>query len=559
MSLEILPSAPRLLPHRPSIVRPSRATPAPTTTVRRSLNTVADVAAAVATGESVGAVVPGVLALLDAELRSDECALWLGARSTDGSEAPLRRAWAVGQPEISGADVAGFLADGDDAGRDFTAVRLLTGHRVLGALVIRRQKPLSAEERLVFFAVADMLAAPLRSAEYARRLESEVVERTMQIEEQRRFTAKIIDSLPVGLYVIDRDYRIQAWNRKRETGMQGVSRAEAIGRTIFEILHRQPADVLREEFEDVFASGRMQQFQIDSSASGEVRTYRITKIPMRLEDGDVSHVITIGEDVTEWREAQERFAQAEKLAAIGTLAAGVMHEINNPLATIGACAESAALDVAAAKGLQRELDAELQDAFTLIQHEVHRCKRIVEGVLDFSRPKPATKAVLDVNAAVEKTLFLLKHHSRFKKLTIQRETDGALPPVVASEEQLVQVFMALLLNAVDAMNERGTITLRTRADDAHGTVVAEIIDQGEGIRGSELSKIFEPFYTTKPPGRGTGLGLSICYAIITEHGGRIEVDSAVEQGSVFRIVLPRATPEAIRDVLAAPAPELPST
>src|SRR5438093_391346 len=229
--------------------------------------------------------------------------------------------------------------------RRFCGVRLLTGHRVLGALVLRREQPLSADERLFFFAVADMLATPLRAADYARRLESEVVERTMEIEEQRRFTAKIIDSLPVGLYVIDREYRIQAWNRKRETGMQGVSRDEAIGRTIFEILHRQPAEVLRGEFEDVFATGRMQQFQIESSASGEVRTYRITKIPMRLDDTDVTHVITIGEDVTEWREAQERFSQAEKLAAIGTLAAGVMHEINNPLATIGACAESLELSL----------------------------------------------------------------------------------------------------------------------------------------------------------------------------------------------------------------------
>src|SRR5947207_7408269 len=128
-----------------------------------------------------------------------------------------------------------------------------------------------------------MVAAPLRAAEYARRLESEVVERTMEIEEQGRFTAKIIDSLPVGLYVIDREYRIQAWNRKGETGMQGVSREEAIGRTIFEILHRQPADVLRGEFEDVFKTGGMQQFQIESSGSAQLRRERLTKSRIRLE------------------------------------------------------------------------------------------------------------------------------------------------------------------------------------------------------------------------------------------------------------------------------------
>jgi PAS domain S-box-containing protein len=394
-----------------------------------------------------------------------------------------------------------------------------------------------------------MLATPLRAADYARRLESELVERTMEMEEQRRFTAKIIDSLPVGLYVIDRDYRIQAWNRKRETGMQGVSRDEALGRTIFEILHRQPEQVLRGEFEDVFATGRIQQFQIESSASGEVRTYRITKIPMRLDDTEVSHVITIGEDVTEWREAQDGFAQAEKLAAIGTLAAGVMHEINNPLATIGACAESLALQLTEGRGEGAGFRSALGESLSLIQHEVHRCKGIVEGVLDFSRPKPAIRSLLDVNGVIEKTLFLLKHHSRFKKLRVDVQPQINLPLVLASEEQLVQVLMALLLNAVDAMHERGTIVLRTRADESRAAVLVEVVDQGDGIRSAELKKIFEPFYTTKPPGRGTGLGLSICYSLVAEHGGRIEVDSVVGQGSVFRIVLPQANAESLRPAI----------
>lgn len=488
-----------------------------------------------------------MLASINGELRGSECGLWLATRdAATAGLSRLRRAWEAGAPEVPAAAVASFLDDGDDVGRGFVAVRLLTGHRVLGVLVLRRDTPLSVEEREFFFAVADMLSTSLRAADYARRLESELVERTMEIEEQRRFTAKIIDSLPVGLYVIDRSYRIQAWNRKRETGMQGVSRDEAIGRTIFEILHRQPAEVLRGEFEDVFATGRMQQFQIESSASGEVRTYRITKIPMRLDDTDVSHVITIGEDVTEWRDAQERFAQAEKLAAIGTLAAGVMHEINNPLATIGACAESLAIQVSDGVKDAAAFRSALLDALKLIEHEVHRCKGIVEGVLDFSRPKPAVRSLIDVNAVLDKTLFLLKHHSRFKKLRVEVEPQIKLPLVLASEEQLVQVVMALLLNAMDAMHERGTITLRTRGDAARDAVLVEVVDQGDGIRSAELSKIFEPFYTTKPPGRGTGLGLSICYSLVAEHGGRIEVDSVVGQGSAFRIVLPQANPQTMR-------------
>jgi signal transduction histidine kinase len=272
---------------------------------------------------------------------------------------------------------------------------------------------------------------------------------------------------------------------------------------------------------------------MESSASGEMRTYRISKIPMRLDDGPVTHVITVGEDVTDWREAQERFAQAEKLAAIGTLAAGVMHEINNPLATIAACAES----------LELSLDAPppaLHDGLRLIQSEVARCKGITDSLLDFSRPKATDKTLVDMNAAIDRTLFVLKHHSRFKKLTVETDLDRSLGPVVlANEEQLVQVFMALLLNAMDAMREQGTIELRTRWGHDARSVVAEVVDHGEGIRRADLPKIFEPFYTTKPPGRGTGLGLSICYAIVAEHGGRIEVDSTPGEGSVFRIVLPR--------------------
>lgn len=533
------------MPHPPSSQsRPQapRRISAPTSTTP-GLATIAEIATTLATGESIAAVASTVLGCVNGLLNGDEVAVWLGSQENriDGPALRLRRAWGVGAEGVEANDVAAFLTDGADSGRGFVGVRLLTGHRVLGALILRRVEPLSADERVFFYVVADMLAAPLRAAEYARRLESEVVERTMEIEEQRRFTAKIIDSLPVGLYVIDREYRIQAWNRKRETGMQGVSREEAIGRTIFEILHRQPADVLRGEFEDVFKTGRMQQFQIESSASGEKRTYRITKIPMRLDDTDVSHVITIGEDITEWREAQEGFAQAEKLAAIGTLAAGVMHEINNPLATIGACAEALALQAAEEGMTSPRLAKSLPESMHLIEHEVQRCKGIVDGVLDFSRPKKSERALLDINGVLEKTLFLLKHHSRFKKLTVRHEMQNSLPFVSASEEQLVQVVMALLINAMDAMHERGTIVLRTRGDIKRNSVIAEVIDHGEGIRSTELSKIFEPFYTTKPPGRGTGLGLSICYSLVAENSGRIEVESVLGKGSVFRIVLPAAT------------------
>jgi two-component system NtrC family sensor kinase len=144
-----------------------------------------------------------------------------------------------------------------------------------------------------------------------------------------------------------------------------------------------------------------------------------------------------------------------------------------------------------------------------------------------------------VNAVVEQTLFLLKYHARFKRLTVVRELTPELPRVNADPERLIQSFMALMLNAMDAMNSRGTLTVKSGMNPGRGDeVMIEFIDQGTGIPPQDLPKIFEPFYTTKPQGRGTGLGLSICYGIIADLRGRIEVESQVGVGTDFKVYLP---------------------
>jgi len=358
---------------------------------------------------------------------------------------------------------------------------------------------------------------------------------------QNHFTQQILDSLPLGLHVVDRQYRVCAWNRTRESGMQGVQRDDALGRSIFELLRRQPEEALRHEFDSVFRTGEILRFDIESSAGGDSRVYRVSKIPMRDAEGVVTHVITIGEDVTEAIRAQEEAAQARKLAAVGTLAAGAMHEINNPLATIGACAETLAMQLAGTS-MPEELRASFAELCDIIDHEVHRSKRILNGLLDFSRPTGATRSPADIRDIFEQTLRLLKYHPTFKAMLVDVDvaTDAKLV-VRADRDQLVQVLMALMLNAMDAMNHAGTIGLRAFRSPVRGEeVVMEVIDEGSGISATVRQRLFEPFFTTKPPGRGTGLGLSICYGIVSDHGGRIEVDSAVGKGSTFRVILPLA-------------------
>ncbi len=499
------------------------------------LGTLASIIADFASSQPLEESIARSLALLRGVVDAAECAIWLH------HETIVYRAWGSGDSLVTASEVqAGLGGSAAAESQALLIVSIRAGGHETGALALKLTRDLGDDELLLITAVANLLAPELAHAEKNRQLEVEVEARTAEINRERIFTEKIIDSLPLGLYVIDREYRIQAWNRKRETGMQGVSREEAIGRTIFEILHRQPPEMLRREFDDVFTTGRIQEYQMESLATGELRTYRITKIPMRLGDSAVTHVITIGEDVTDWKEAQQRFAQAEKLAAIGQLAAGVMHEINNPLATIAACAESLGFKLEDVKKAGSAIPNDANEYLQIIDNEVSRCKQIVDGLLDFSRPKQALKERVSLNEVIDRTLLLLKHHVRFKKLTIISEMDAELARVPqANSEQLVQVFMALLLNAMDAVGERGMITVRTRRGPTpEEGAIAEVIDQGHGIARSELSKIFEPFYTTKAPGRGTGLGLSICYGIIQEHGGRIEVDSVLGTGSTFRVLLP---------------------
>jgi two-component system NtrC family sensor kinase len=508
-----------------------------------ALEVIAEVAGYLASGFDSPEARASVLGALKRGFGLARCRLWV--RTPDGSS--FRAVAAPGEPEPASAEaeaVRRLLEQGQVlAGESRECLRVPLTHEGerLGLLEVASPgPPLPDTVRQTVVILGNILSPLVAAAELSEDLASEVALRTREIESQRQFTAQIIDSLPVGLYVIDRQYRIQAWNRKRETGTQGVARDEALGRTVFEVLHRQPKDLLRQEFDRIFRTGRMEQMEVESSATGESRYYRLTKIPMRLGGDEVSHVITIGEDITEWKAVQKAIAQTEKLAAVGQLAAGVMHEINNPLATIGACLEALA-------SRRSEVPAGVRKAFDeylrIMESELSRCKRIVDGLLDFSRPKARQKKPVALAQIVEDALFLVRHHDRFKRIKLVRQVAEDLPLVRANAEQLIQVLLALMINAIDAMEGEGTLTVAAgRSPERWGEVFVAVTDTGIGIPAEYLSKIFEPFFTTKAPGRGTGLGLSICYGIVAEHDGRIEVESAPGGGSTFRVLLPALEP-----------------
>jgi len=464
-------------------------------------------------------------------LKSDTLQNWL--RSADSANSLLI------------TDKSGFLLRDDIHVAEYVSPFRFAG-RTKGALIVAfdlREQCGETERRLIEAAAQQTsLAAHICSLYQAARdtsvsLAREVEKRTAESEAQKRFIEAIVDSLPLSLYAIDREYRVVAWNRNRELGELGIPRGSVLGKNVFEVLTKQPRDVLAEEFARVFESGEIERIEQETpSPKGDIRHWVISKIPMWADNTrQVTHVITVGEEVTDRVEANRAVARAEKLAAVGRLAAGVVHEINNPLATISACAESlearvneGAFDGSSALG-------DLREYLGLIRSEAFRCKSITMGLLDFSRTRNFARVTINLTDVIQSAVRLLSHQKRSVAVEFKVEIADDLQLVSGDPGQLQQAVIALATNALDAMGESGALTIVARNDG--DKVVVEVCDTGVGIPPENLPKIFEPFFTTKEIGRGTGLGLAVCYGILTEHGGTLDVQSTVGVGTTFTITL----------------------
>jgi len=238
---------------------------------------------------------------------------------------------------------------------------------------------------------------------------------------------------------------------------------------------------------------------------------------------------------------EERLLQSQKLAALGELSASIAHEINNPLAIIRQEAEIMGLILKEEESLQPTDLGDLRESVRMILQQVERCAEIIRHLLDFARKREPVVQAVELNRIIEDMTRLVEKEARNNNIVIDRRYDPELPLIYSDAPELRQVVLNILSNAAQAIGKDGTITIITQPSGADAVEIV-IQDTGCGIPAEDLEKIFEPFFSTKPPGQGTGLGLAISHGLIQQLGGEIRVSSTVGKGTAITISLPRQAP-----------------
>ena len=265
--------------------------------------------------------------------------------------------------------------------------------------------------------------------------------------------------------------------------------------------------------------------------------FQLTTAPLHDSQGKVAQVVELAQDITEQKRTQTQMMRAEQLAAIGELAGQVAHEVNNPIAIISAKTRLLLSDH------RSEMSDDIASEIEKITDLSDRVARIAQGLLSYCRPSGAVRTQMDIRNSIRKALALIEQRAKQTGIEITEDLSNEVPMVEANPQEMEQVFLNLLLNALDAMHQGGRLTLSARqeneaADDANSWITVTVQDTGCGIPEEQRELIFQPFYTTKEQGRGTGLGLSICHGLIQSHGGTIDVESQPGEGTSFIVRLP---------------------
>jgi len=364
----------------------------------------------------------------------------------------------------------------------------------------------------------------------------------MDIEQVRHILPQLIDALSDAVVVVDRSQRIVAANR-RFLETFGDRRESVVGTHCLDVLHcpDAEADGGRCSACEVLELKRpVRRVRNMTDAGGAQRRWEATYNPVIGADGEVSHVVEVWRDITERSDLEAQLAHSERLASLGTLAAGVAHELNNPMAAILAGVERLrrwlTREQRLAPGDREDVDSVLHG----IERETQRCTETTEKLLLLAHPYRAATAWVDLNRAVRDTLSLLNYQMSKQGIAVVQDLDPAVPPLWAREAGIRGMCMNLLMNAVQAMKDGGMLTVITRV--AGSTVTLEIADTGPGIQPHHLDRIWDPFFTTKPIGQGTGLGLSITRQSVAHYGGTIRVESRPGEGARFILEFPVKSP-----------------
>jgi PAS domain S-box-containing protein len=352
-----------------------------------------------------------------------------------------------------------------------------------------------------------------------------------QLAHQEEFRSRLLESFPDLILVVDLEERFTfVSSRARE--LLGYQPDEMLGKKISELADHSP-DML--SLYQTIVSGD-QAFGSAEYATrhrdGNSRTMRAAGSQLVDGEGKITGVIISVRDITIERKLEQQIVESERLAAMGAMIGGVAHELNNPLTSIMGVSEL----------LQdTETNETARKQLVMLQQQARRAAEIVQNLTYFSRPPAPGKSRINLVEVVERTLNLHAYSLRKNNITVDFVKEPGVPYALGDPHQLMQVFLNLIVNAEQAIREaRDRGTLRIRLGKGDRTVRVSFHDDGPGIAKENLASIFDPFYTTKRPGRGTGLGLSICKSVMKEHNGTVEAENAPEGGAVFTVTLPLA-------------------
>ncbi|MFN3513831.1 MAG: PAS domain S-box protein [Phenylobacterium sp.] len=384
----------------------------------------------------------------------------------------------------------------------------------------------SASGRRLFTAyIRDLSAA--KAAEAARRRTEGLL-------------ASLLDHAPAPIYLKDLEGRYALANPA--TGrLLGVEAAEIVGKRPDDFFTRTLLDPVDAADAEMLRTGEPVVIEQTMHVPGGPAQVLMVRFPVRGVEGQITHIGGYLVDITSLKHAEaeltrsrEALHQSEKLNALGSLLAGVSHELNNPLSVV--VGQSLMLEEAVT-------DPQSAERAAMIRRAAERCSRIVQTFLAMARQKPPARTALDLNQTVSMALELAEYGLRTGDVEVRRDLAAGLPPADADPDQISQVVINLVLNAQQALQASEgarVLTVRTRHDPGAAAVVVEVSDNGPGVAPEIRSRIFEPFYTTKPQGQGTGVGLSFSLGVVEAHGGRLELVTGEGRGATFRLTLPAA-------------------